>query len=102
MIDAQCIGNSWPKQLEHASGTGADIEQIAWRERGDNIGERGLDFGLIDIQGADSVPIRRIFSKIRGGQFSTLTFDRRKPLQIERDRLVMLRRTRPPDSDLES
>ena len=44
LIDAQRIGDSRPEQLEHASGAGADIEQIARRERGDNIGERRLDF----------------------------------------------------------
>ena len=36
------------------------------------------------------MPIRRIFAEIRGGQFRALALDRREPLQIERDRLVIL------------
>ena len=90
LIDAQRVGDPRPEQLEHAAGAGADIEQIARRERADDIGEHRLDFGLVDIERADAVPVRRIVAEIRGGQFRALALDRRQPLQIERDRLVLL------------
>ena len=35
LIDAQRVGDTRPEQLEHAPGAGADIEQIARRERAD-------------------------------------------------------------------
>ena len=90
LIDAQRVGDPRPEQLEHASGAGADVEQVTRRERADDIGEHRLDFGLIDVERADAMPVRGIVAEIRGGQFGALAFDRREALQIERDRLVLL------------
>jgi hypothetical protein len=89
LIDTQRIGDPRPQQFEHASGASADVEQITRRERAGNIGEHCLDIGLIDVERPDSVPVRRIIAEVRRGQFRALAVDRRKPLQIERDRFVL-------------
>ena len=57
---------------------------------GDDLGERRLDFALVDIERADAVPMRGIFAEIGGGEFGALALDRREPLQVERDRRVVL------------
>ena len=86
----KCIGYKRSEQFKHASGAGADIEQITRREPADNVDEHCLDFGLIDVERPYPVPVRRVVTEIRGGQFRAMALDRRKPLQIERDRLIVL------------
>ena len=89
LIDAQRVGDPRPEQFEHASGAGADVEQVARRERSDDIGEdlllrphrhraSGCGASPRHCRGNTPRPI------------GALAFDRCQPLQVEGNRLVLL------------
>src|SRR5271167_3201343 len=73
------------KDLEHSSGSSADVEQIARVGRGDDPDQRRLDLALVDIEGTDPMPLRGILAEIRAGEIGALLLDCAEPLEIEGD-----------------
>ena len=57
LVDADSLAGERGEQFEHAAGAGAEIEQDVDIGGADQAGERGLDLGLGDVQGADLVPM---------------------------------------------
>ena len=88
LVDAERLFDARRQNLEHAAGTGADVEQIARVGAGDDVDERRLDLALVDIERADAMPIGGVLTKIGGGEVGALPLDRAKPLQVERDRRI--------------
>ena len=85
LIDAERALHPRRQDFEHAPGSSADVEQIARVRRGDEVDKRRLDFALVDIERADSVPLRCVLAKIGGGKIGTLLLDCAQALQIESD-----------------
>jgi hypothetical protein len=79
-----------PSACQHATGAGADIEQVVGLGRSDNLIQRRLDLPLVDIKRTDVVPSRRILAKIGSRDLGALPLDRGQSLQIEADRPVSL------------
>src|SRR5260221_5145622 len=79
------------QDLEHPSGAGADIEQLARLARGHEVEERPLDLALIDIERADLSPLRGIGAEIGRGRFGARPLDLIEPLSIQRDDRIVVR-----------
>ena len=72
LIDTECVLYARRQNFEHATGSGADIEEIARIGRGDDLDERRLDLALIDVKRADAVPPVGIFAEIGAGSSTRL------------------------------
>jgi len=68
------------QNFEHAAGTGADVEQIAWIGAVDYIDECGFDLAFVDVELADAMPARCVLAKIGNRQIGAQALDRAQPL----------------------
>ncbi len=66
-IDADGALRPLAQKPQHASGAGADVEQVADAGLRHHRQERSLDFAIVDMQRADLVPLRGVGAEIGGG-----------------------------------
>ena len=88
-IDANATIDTIGEKLQHASGAGSDIEQILGMGR-KGIQQRLFDLALIDMKGADPVPLSGICRKIGIRFCSAHLLDSGKPRPIMRALKILL------------